>query len=337
MALLTLAEALAADGIFTQMRLLLDERYDLYGHQGIRILPLQELADTVEVIAHGNHIFWSASHPERNLFLDIYYPVAHWKNARYFAWLNKMQARPLSVEVKEALHNALINRYAYILYARDMIKYWEMQKDQSSRRSPIRRHLASIGYHVNTFYFLLWGMLDELTVIAKYASHLNVRERDCGIRSEKFWKEFRAQAPGVEQFVKQGAIATWINLMADIRNHAGHKVIKIPTEVLTDTEESRKSDEEIREILRREDDFLYQTLDQATMANIEPTMIQQWRLSKMLRLAPSQVFIKTQDGGYMWDPVVSVDHALERLTAVMDAFLVGLFGKDSGSTADASL
>ena len=56
---------------------------------------------------------------------------------------------------------------------------------------------------------------------------------------------------------------------------------------------------------------------------------------RMQRIAPSQVFIKTENGGYMWDPVVSVDHALERLNAVIDAFLVGLFGKDSGKNSDA--
>ena len=120
--------------------------------------------------------------------------------------------------------------------------------------------------------------------------------------------------------------------MADIRNHAGHKVIKIPNEVLADTDESRKSDEEIREILQRENDFLYQTLNQTSIAEIEPIMIQQWRIKKMRRIAPSQVFIKTKDGGYLWDPVASVDHALERLTAVLDAFLVGLFGKTQGES-----
>jgi len=329
MALLMLADSLVADGIFTQMSILLDGRYKLHGYQGVRIIPLEEFADTVEIIAHGNHIFWSASYPERNLFLDIYYPIAHWENARYYSWFNKIQENVNNTELKESLHNALLNRYSYILYSRDMVRYWEIQKDHSSRRSSIKRYSASIGYHMNTFYFLLWGMLDELTVIAKYVMNLKVKERDCGIRSNKFWKALASQQPGLKKFAKYNEIATWINIMADIRNHAGHKVIKIPTEVLADTEESRKSDEEIREIIRRENDFLYQTLDPSEIAKIEPIMIQQWRIDRMQRIAPSQVFIETKEGGYMWDPVVSVDHALERLTAVIDAFLVGLFGKDS--------
>jgi len=42
-------------------------------------------------------------------------------------------------------------------------------------------------------------------------------------------------------------------------------------------------------------------------------------------VAPSMVIIKKDNGGYMRDPVLSVDEDLQFLTAIMDAFLVCLF------------
>jgi hypothetical protein len=43
-----------------------------------------------------------------------------------------------------------------------------------------------VGFYVSTFYLFLWGMLDHLTIIAKWARTLKIDERYCGIRSPKF-------------------------------------------------------------------------------------------------------------------------------------------------------
>ncbi len=42
-------------------------------------------------------------------------------------------------------------------------------------------------------------------------------------------------------------------------------------------------------------------------------------------VAPNMVIIKNEEGTYMRDPVISIDHDLQYLTAIMDGFLVALF------------
>ena len=49
--LLSVADAIQADGIVTADELLIEARYQLYQHHRIRVIPLNEFGDTVEVFA----------------------------------------------------------------------------------------------------------------------------------------------------------------------------------------------------------------------------------------------------------------------------------------------
>jgi hypothetical protein len=326
LALLGLSESLQADGIVTESDILLDRQYAIYQHHAIRIIPFDELADVVEVIAHGNSVFWSVSNPERRLGFDVFYQLAHWKNARYFKWHEKVRSRISDRDLAENLHSALLNRHSYVLYSRDMIRFYELQREYYRRSGLFQSFGMALGYYVNTFYLMLWGMLDQLAVIAKYARNLKVDEKYCGINSDRFWKEFITHEPELTALVKSRKIDDWIKVMADMRHHAAHKVIKIPTPLLADTEDSKKTNGQILEEIKKEKARSYQLMPKSLMEQLEPSMILQWRLRHMKVVAPSIVPIKRRNGtGYYWDPVISVDHDLAYLTALMDAFIVRLF------------
>jgi len=182
-----------------------------------------------------------------------------------------------------------------------------------------------IGFYVSTFYLFLWGMLDHLTIIAKWAKSLTIDERHCGIRARKFWTEFNKIDARLDTFLKQPRITEWISIMAEMRHAAAHRDLALPTEVLAETEESKKSDAEILEIIKQERSYMYESLSGALMKSMEPTMIGLWRIDKMKIIAPSAVTIKIGAVTHLRDPVMSVDDDLQYLTAVIDAFLVVLF------------
>lgn len=324
--LLALSNALKADGIITNEKLLIEGRYSIYQYHRIRIIPVDEFADIVEIIAHGHGIFWSVASTIDRLNLDLFYILTHRKSYKLSIWFDSIKKRILNIDVNDNLRSAIFNRYPYILYSRDMIKFYELQKEYSTRRDRIQNFAISLGYYVTVFYLLLWGMLDQLTVIAKYSHNLDLGERDCGIQSRKFWKQFGLIEPKLKEFIRSEKIAKWISIMADIRHHAAHKSIKIPAEVVQDTPESTMSDEEILKIIREEKGLLYDIMSDDFLKHMESQLVFHWRVSKMKRLAPSMVFIKDKKGkGYMWDPVISVDHDLSMLNAIMDAFLIRLF------------
>ena len=71
-------------------------------------------------------------------------------------------------DLRDFLHSALLNRYSFMLYSRDMLMFYDLQKDFYSRRGLLQRYGMAIGYYVtNFFYLLLWGMLDHVTIITE--------------------------------------------------------------------------------------------------------------------------------------------------------------------------
>ena len=126
-------------------------------------------------------------------------------------------------------------------------------------------------------------------------------------------------------FLNQPRFKEWISVMAEMRHAAAHRDLALPTEILTETEESKKSDEEILDIIKHERSYTYESVSGPIIKAMEPMMIRLWRIKKMRAVAPSAVIIEIDGVKQMRDPVLSVDYDLQHLTAVMDAFLIVLF------------
>ena len=330
--LLALTEGWQGDWLLTERPVLLNARHHLYQHHRIRIIPPGELGDWVEVVAHGSGMFWSASKEGRQLTEDVFYPLAHWKNrllANWFSSVGPLVDRDLA----EHLRSALLNRYPFILLSRDLVRYYELQMDYLARRGQDRRFAIPLGYYVTNFYLHLWGLLDHLAVIANRALNLGMDDRDCGIMRPTFLRNLGARRPALASFLARDDISEWIKLIADVRHPAAHHSMLLPRQTVVETEESRKSDEEIREILRREEPWWYESMTPEAIAALEAQRIWLWRLERMKVIAENVVFVNRGEKSYMRGPVVSIDADLETLNAILDAFLVGLFNREEGSAA----
>lgn len=326
--LLALADDAQADGLVTGDDVLVAQRYDLLQHHRIRIVPVDEFADVIEVCAHGHSIFWSAVDPGRRLISDVYYQLNHWKQKRLASWYwAKHQA--LEADLRANVHSALINRYALIAYARDMVRFYELQLDHFHRRGLWRAFGTLLGYHMTNFYLYLWGMLEHLAVIANQAKTLGLRERDCGIESPKLWKALGRSDTALCAYIREGPIREWITAMADARHAAAHRAMLLPNDIVSETEESQKTDAEIAAILREEDPEFYALFTEPMIRAFEPQKIEHWRHWKRRTLATNAVVVKKESEGYIRFAVTSIDHDLMMLNAVIDAFLVRLFDEST--------
>jgi hypothetical protein len=107
--------------------------------------------------------------------------------------------------------------------------------------------------------------------------------------------------------------------------HAGaHHSMLLPSQAVIETEESKKTDAEIQEILRREDPEWYESMRPEAIAAFEPQRIWLWRLEKMKVLGENMVFVRRGETAYMRGPVVSIDADLQTLNEIVDAFLEAL-------------
>src|SRR5262249_17026214 len=140
--LLSLAVAAQADGLVTSSTVLVEARYALYQHHLIRVIPLEEFADVVEVFCHGHSLFWSVTNTNRRLIVDIYYQFAHWKNSRLYHWANKVLPTLSNKNIQEHLRSLLFKRYSFVLYGRDHIRFYELQRDYFTRRGLSQRFVG---------------------------------------------------------------------------------------------------------------------------------------------------------------------------------------------------
>jgi hypothetical protein len=327
-ALCALAIREKVDGVVTASAVLLAARYALT-QDLINIIAIDELADFVEVCAHGHNVFWSVAHSSA-LNQDVYYVLAHHKGKRLSNWWSALSKESITVESQEQLRSLILNRYPFILFARDMVRFYRLQRDDS-RRNEDPYYSFGLTYHLNQFYILLWGTLDQLSLLANLIFDLGLDPFDCGIRRPKFVRALEIQISALYTFLKMPVVHDWISLMSDFRHAAAHQVIPMPTEIVIDTEDSKKPKDEILKILREEDpDFeMYRqsSLNPEGKAWFEDFAVSQWRDSKRERLADHMVYLKNKQGHYFRSPVVSLDHDLAMLTGIMDAFLVRMFQK----------
>lgn len=316
-----------ADGVIVPLNSLLAEhRWEVYQRHRLRVIPLDELGAFVEWCAHGHGIFWSANHAMRTLAQDLYYHVAHPKCARLVTWFHRIQHTLTDPELHETVRSALLNRYPFILYSRDMVRFYEIQVDHFARRGLYRRFGWALGYYITAFYLHVWGMLEQLTLIANGRLELGLSDEQCGIHKDRtLWKALGAREPGLRNFVKTDPIAAWTAAMSDVRHAAAHRAMLLPAPLVSHTAESQLSDDEVRERLRAEEPGYYAHMPEEVIAAIEPMRIWHWRVRHVETIGDNVVMVKGKSGTYVRGAVVSIDYDLTMLEAVMDAFLVALF------------
>ena len=120
--LLALSESMTADGVVTNSDLLIEYQYVIYQYHRIRIVPFDEFRDMIRVIAVGNSVFWSAAY-YRDIGFDTFYQMTHWKATRLFKWWSETIMGRSTKELVKNLRAALLNRFPYILYSRDMVRF----------------------------------------------------------------------------------------------------------------------------------------------------------------------------------------------------------------------
>jgi len=338
--LCALGTKLKVDGVVTTSPSLIEDevRYALYQHDRINVVPLDQLADVFEVCAHGHDVYWSVSY-EGALTHDVYYTLAHHKCQRLAKWWGQVHPTIESEETQKQLRSLVLNRYPFILYARDMVRFFQLQRDHFARFEKDRFSFP-LSYHVNAFYLPLWGMLDQLCLIANHVLALGLDKMACGISRKSFFKALGKSKPSLVHFLRTPIVDDWIDTMSDFRHLVAHQVIPMPTKIVVETEESKKPREEILKIIEAEDPDaasllkfaedprLQQSANNPDLKTaIEDQMVFLWRAEKVRLIADHMVLLEGKRGHYWRSPVVSVDHDLATLTAIMDAFLVAMFSK----------
>lgn len=61
-------------------------------------------------------------------------------------WFNRVSSSLTPPDHHENVRNATLNRYGFILYSRDMVRFYELQLDHFTRRGLYRRFGGMLAY-----------------------------------------------------------------------------------------------------------------------------------------------------------------------------------------------
>jgi hypothetical protein len=116
--------------------------------------------------------------------------------------------------------------------------------------------------------------------------------------------------------------------MGDVRHPAAHSAIRFHRDIMAETPESQKPDEEIIAILKAEDPIMWVT-DEAHTRHLLPLAIYLWRMRHMTVVTDDAIYVEDPSGrgSYFRAAVTSIDADLEMLNAFIDAFLVAGFAR----------
>ena len=171
------------------------------------------------------------------------------------------------------------------------------------------------GYHVNAFYLQIWGMLDHLAKIISAIYELDISEIGSGFSSKKFKTKLKTKQPELHSTIYTSKTEAWINTLAQIRHQAAHNYIHLPTDIVRDTPDSKKTDHEISEILKTSGEL--DDLDEETKKILLPILINNWRIDKRERIGSGMISVKGKKKPFLYPVINSIDYELEQLNNIL--------------------
>jgi hypothetical protein len=188
----------------------------------------------VEVCARGHDVPCAAL-PAAPTYrpAGILYQFAHWKGRLLFNWFNQVTPS-LSADksLRELLRSALLNRYAFILRARDMVRFYQFQADRLVRYGQKTRVFREpLNYHLTAFYTHGWGMLDTLAQIANRRLHLRLDPFRCHINRDDFLQALGKKRPGLRRFLQEHG-GDWVPIIGDVRHPIAHSALRLQSDLV---------------------------------------------------------------------------------------------------------
>ena len=226
--LLPLFSALKCHLLLTENPILLGEKKELE-KRGCIVVDLAQVAREVEVFLVGNGVFISSQEGVTSLAwgytAQTFYPMTNPLFRRYEQLWAKVAQLRQNARANRYFQAALYHRYSFMQYARDHIEY-EMR--QASLVQDWQPHHFLASYHLNSFYIMLWGFLDNLAWAFNHIYSLGFAEGTreaaaCTFRGKKYKQFIRSKSPAVWAVITDAETDKWIGDLAIKRHPAAHR------------------------------------------------------------------------------------------------------------------
>jgi hypothetical protein len=154
-------------------------------------------------------------------------------------------------DAQEATRSLVFNRIPQLLYTRDRILWFEIQREATKREGLTNQDYAfEISYYLNFYYLLLSATFDHLALIVNGVCNLGLKDKQVGATYKPFLDELIKQSPQIHALFVSKEILDLIAQFAALRNLAAHRGAITPRKIVAKPDRE-PTVEEIDEHMRK--------------------------------------------------------------------------------------
>lgn len=309
-----------------------EKKIEIEEKYGIQIVNLEELYKKIEAYLQGFYNYFKF----RQAGYGINAPdIAHAMSDEFYnktliyleSEINKNQP---SEDLKERIRSFVHNRYIDILITIDKINFSKLQQRIYDVEHNItdnkRPHLNGyIRYYLNYYLFLLWGAVDHVAWIINdifafgYDPKTNKGRMSVGLHKGKkdFLEKIKSQNEDLYEFIVADDFQEWMFFFSQLRHRNAHREMFSAAPLLTETNESKISDEEIDKIIYKDEPPVPKSIENL----VPPEFIENqkildrinYRITKMEKGIDHFALIEKNGKQFMFDPVSRIPIDIKNL------------------------
>ncbi len=229
--------ALNCDGLVTRNTVLLKERDRNGMIEDARIIGWSEVYSVAEIFMSGNGLYVGAmpvasaiTTPILGLGAATYYAMVDKPFLRYQNLWAALYKKNQQQKMNDFFRVAIFQRYQFMLHARDKIRHeiFQSKRAELLYNDKTSHHFIA-SYHLNMFYLMLWGCLDNIAWAFNYFyglgfDDLNEKSRmQCTFGHKEYRKKLKVANLDLFKIVAEGEYARWIVDLKIKRHPAAHR------------------------------------------------------------------------------------------------------------------
>ncbi len=206
--------------------------------------PLQ-LRETIDIFLKGNDIYYKETLGHLSFPLSYYTLTDPHLHKLVKLW-NKLEEEKKS-NLNNQFRSMIFNRYIFLMYAKDKFNYYIMQKVRLDD-SDIKNNVTFIAsYHLNNFYYLLTGLLDNIATIIDLYYNLGFYDSKnhlkCSLGHSEFKKKLKIKNLKLYKLIVQQS--SWLKDLRLKRHPGAHREVLFFAELYDKENKNLLSDDMI--------------------------------------------------------------------------------------------
>lgn len=322
-----------------------DVRVHVREGYGLIIVSYEDLVSNIEIFLQGFYNYYKFSSPiygidSPNLAHQM---IDGFINKKLHPFESLIHSKGVSDSAKEKVRSFNHNRYPDLLVARDQILFFKIQQQLDAVRKGIfnsvnPRFHSSIIYHLNFYYYLLYGAIDHLAWITNdildigYSLENGRMKVGFKVTQNKNRAEFISRLQEVDEilhsYITSDTVQEWLFFLGEVRNQSAHREVMTAGPLTAETPESKMTDAEIDAIIYAKEPPIPADIVHMFPEGFEENKRiqdrQAYRISKM-KVVVEHIAVVEKDGEqYTFNPLermaVDMGHLNEMIENVIQAY-----------------